>query len=106
MQTAVYNSPNLEMTRLSSRLRWALCLCILFSQLCFASDWHDPISQLAAKIIAATGPGVVALEMNNRSSISSAETEEIRRELTASLATSGVRIWQPDQAAANIKLTL
>jgi hypothetical protein len=106
MQTAVYNSPNLEMTRLSSRLRWALCLCILFSQLCFASDWHDPVSQLAAKIIAATGPGVVALEMNNRSSISSAETEEIRRELTASLATSGVRIWQPDQAAATIKLTL
>jgi hypothetical protein len=106
MQTAVYNSPNLEMTRLSSRLRWALCLCILFSQLSFATDWHDPVSQLAAKITAATGPGVVALEIYNRSSISSADADEIRREITASLATAGVRVWQPDQAAANIKLTL
>jgi hypothetical protein len=106
MQTAVYNSPNLEMTRLSSRLRWVLCLCLLFSQLSFATDWHDPVSQLAAKITAAIGPGVIALEINNRSSISSADTEEIRREITASLATAGVRVWQPDQASANIKLTL
>ena len=106
MKLAIYNSPSLEMTLSSSRLRWALCLCILFSELCFAADWHDPISQLAAKITAATGPGVVALEINNRSSISSADGEEIRRELIASLAASGVRVWQPDQAAANIKVTL
>ena len=106
MKPAIYNSPNLQMMRLSSRLRWALCLCIFFSQLSFATDWHDPVSQLSAKITTATGPGVVALEINNRSSISSAEVEEIRRELAASLATSGVRVWQPDQAAANIKLTL
>jgi hypothetical protein len=106
MRTAVYNSPHLEMTRLSSRLRCALCLCLLFSQLSFATDWHDPVSQLITKITAATGPGVVALEINNRSSISSADADEIRREITASLATAGVRVWQPDQASANIKLTL
>src|SRR5579859_2793282 len=106
MQTQVYNSPNLKMMRRSSRLHWVLCLCVLVSQLCFASDWRDPVSQLSAKITAATGPGVVALEITNRSSISSADTEEIRREFIASLATSGVRVWQPDQAAANIKLTL
>src|SRR5436309_1483259 len=94
------------MTCSSSRLRWAFCVCILVSQLSFATDWHDPVSQLATKITAATGPGVVALEVTNRSSISSADMDEIRRELTASLATSGVRVWQPDQAAANIKLTL
>ena len=106
MQTAVYNSPILQMMRRSSRLRWALCLCVLVSQLCFASDWHDPVSQLAAKITAATGPGVVALEIDNHSSIGPADTEEIRRELVALLAASGVRVWQPDQAAAIIKLTL
>src|ERR1700722_8995293 len=105
MQTAVYNSPNLQMTRPSSRLRWALCLCVLFSQLSFAADWRDPVSQLSAKISAATGPGVAALEINNRSSINSADVEEIRRELSSSLAASGVRVWQPDQAAANIKIT-
>jgi len=106
MDGAIYNSPDLEMTLSSSRLCLALCLCILFSQLSFATDWHDPVTQLAAKITGSTGPGVVGLEINNRSSISSADVEEIRRELTASLATSGVRVWQPDQAAANIKLTL
>src|SRR5579885_2821366 len=106
MQSAVYNSPNLEMKRPFLRLRWAWCLCLLFSQLSFATDWQAPISQLSAKIVAATGPGVVALEMNNRSSITSADAEEIRRELVSSLSTSGVRVWQPDQAAATIKLTL
>ena len=104
MQSPVYNSLNLEMSLASSRVRWALCL-ILFSQLSFATDWHDPVSQLAAKITAATGPGVVALEINNRSSISSADVEEIRRQITSTLSASGVRIWQPDQATANIKLT-
>jgi hypothetical protein len=102
----IYNSRKPEMNCSSSRLCWALCLCIIVSQLCFATDWHDPVTQLAAKITAATGPGVVALEINNRSSVGSADAEEIRRELTASLATAGVRVWQPDQAAANIKLTL
>ena len=106
MNGAIYNSPNLEMTVPSSRLRWAFCLCVLFSRLSLAADWRQPISQLATQITAATGPGVVALEINNRSSISSAETDDIRRELTSALATSGVRVWQPDQAAANIKITL
>ena len=94
------------MWRSSPRWPWVLCLCVLFSQACLAADWRDPIAQLSAKISAATGPGVVALEITNRSSISSADADEIRRELTAALATSGVRVWQPDQAAANIKLTL
>jgi hypothetical protein len=106
MHGAIYNSPNLEMMLPSSRVRWALYLCLLFSQLSFAGDWRDPVSQLAAKVAVATGPGVVALEISNRSSIGSADVEEIRRELTSALATSGVRVWQPDQAAANIKLTL
>ena len=106
MKPEIYNSRNLKMSCLSSRLRWALCIWVLVSQLCFATDWHDPVTQLAAKITAATGPGVVALEINNRSIISPADAEEIRRELIASLGTAGVRVWQPDQAAANIKLTL
>jgi hypothetical protein len=106
MNGAIYNSPSLEMTLPSSRVRPTLCLCLLFSQLCFAADWRQPISQLATQITAATGPAVVALEINNRSSVSSADIEEIRRELTGALAASGVRVWQPDQAAANINLTL
>ncbi len=106
MLSPIYNSLNPRMIFPLSRLRWALSLCLLFSQVSVAADWHEPVSQLSGKITAIAGPGVVALIVNNRSSISSAETEEIRRELTSSLATSGVRVWQPDQAAATIKLTL
>ncbi|HEY7351164.1 MAG TPA: hypothetical protein VH596_00225 [Terriglobales bacterium] len=106
MSVPIYNSPNPQMIFAPSRLRWALCLCLLFSQIGLAADWHQPVSDLSAKIAAVIGPGVVALEVNNRSSIASADADEIRRELTAALTTSGIRIWQPDQAAATIKLTL
>ena len=71
----------------------------------FAADWRTAESQLATKIVATTGPGVIALEVTNRSSISSADVEQIRRELTSLLGDSGVRVWRPDQAAATIKLT-
>jgi hypothetical protein len=106
VSTAIYNPLNSEMIFPSSRVRQALCLCVFFSQLCLGADWHQPVSELAGKIITLTGPGVVALELNNRSSIGSADVEEIRRELTSALGTAGVRVWQPDQAAATIKLTL
>jgi len=102
---AVYNSRILQMLP-SSRARWFACLVLLFSQLAFAADWQTPITQLAGKISAATGPGVVALDITNRSSISAADVEVIRRGITTELATAGVRVWQPEQAAATVKVTL
>src|SRR5438876_4499090 len=102
---AVYNSRILQMLP-SSRARWFCCVVLFFSQLAFAGDWRAPATQIAGKISAATGPGVVALDITNRSSISAAEVELIRRSITAELATAGVRVWQPDQAAATVKLTL
>src|SRR5256885_15960528 len=77
MQSPVYNSLNLEMSLASSRVRWALCL-ILFSQLSFATDWHDPVSQLAAKISAAVSPGVVSPVINHSRSNSLDAVEEAR----------------------------
>ncbi|HZQ18726.1 MAG TPA: hypothetical protein VFA90_08395 [Terriglobales bacterium] len=106
MRSRIYNSPNPEMNFPISRVGWAVCVCLLLAQVSFAADWHQPISELAGKIATLTGPGVVALDVSNRSSIASAEVEEIRRELTTALSTAGVRVWQPDQAAAMIKLTL
>ncbi|MBO0911864.1 MAG: hypothetical protein J2P13_08730 [Acidobacteria bacterium] len=106
MHAAIYNSPNPGMNFPSSRLRRALCLCLFLSRLGFAADWRQPVSELRDRIAAITGPGVVALQLVNRSSISSADAEEIRRELTSALSTSGVRVWQPDQAAATVQLTL
>ena len=102
---SIYNSRNPQMLP-SSRVRWFVCALLLCSHLMFATDWNKPVAQLAGKIANVTGPGVVALEISNRSSISGADVEQIRRNLTTELASSGVRVWQPDQAAATIKLTL
>jgi hypothetical protein len=104
---AVYNSRNPRMPP-SSRVRLALCAIALFvfSSFAKAADWRPLIAQLSGKISAATGPGVVALDVTNRSSISAADVEAIRRELTRSLADSGVRVWQPEQAAGLVKVTL
>ena len=100
---AVYNSPNPKM--LLSRWRWLCSVLILASQPALASDFRAPESQLAEKIAAITGPGVIALDITNRSSISSAEVESIRRTLISDLGSAGVRVWNPDQAAAVAKVT-
>jgi hypothetical protein len=103
-QTPVYNSRILQMFP-SSRLRvW--CVIFVFAPLAFASDWRKPAAQLSGKISATTGPGVIALEINNRSSITAADVEQIRRLLVSELASSGVRVWQADQAAGVATVTL
>src|SRR5258708_39106358 len=99
LATAVYNLRKPEMLVPSSRVRWALCVLLLLSQIAHASDWHQPEAQLSEKIAAVTGPGVIALEVSNRSSISASDVEIIRRELTNFLATSVVHACQPAQAA-------
>ena len=100
---AVYNSPNPDM--FPSRVRWFWCAVLLLSQLGFATDWRAPEARLAEEIAAITGPGVIAVEITNRSSISSADVETIRRSLISDLASAGVRVWDPDQAAAVARLT-
>ncbi len=93
---------------LPSRARLACCVIALlaFVSIARAADWRPLVAQLSGKISAATGPGVIALDIANRSSISAAEVENIRRNLTDILANSGVRVWQPEQAAGNVKVTL
>lgn len=100
-----YNSLNRTMPCFSRAL-WASGLLLLLSQAVFAADWRQPESELASKIAAITGPGVIALEVTNLSSISSADAEQVRRDLATLLAGSGVRVWQADQAVATVKLSL
>ena len=63
-------------------------------------------AQLAEKIAAITGAGVVALDISNRSSVSPSDVEEIRRGLIIALANSGVRVFEADRAAATVHVTL
>src|SRR5713226_1932356 len=102
LATKIYNARNPEMLCSSPRVRWAWCLLLLFTQVARASDWRRTEAQLAEKIAAISGPGVVALEVTNRSSISPADADEIRRGLINYLANSGVRVFEPDQAAATV----
>jgi len=90
----------------SSCARWLCCAFLLLSQLALGADWRTPAAQLAEKLSAATGPGVIALDITNRSSISAADVEQVRHLLVSDLAASGVRVWQPDQAAAIATVTL
>jgi hypothetical protein len=103
----VYNSRNLRMLP-SFRVRLVCCVITVcaFSAIAQATDWRPLIAQLSARIAAATGPGVIALDITNRSSVSAPDVEAIRRELTSSLASSGVRVWQPEQAAGTVTVTL
>jgi hypothetical protein len=106
LTTGIYNSRNPEMFLPSSRVRWACCVLLCLSAVANAADWRQPESELAQKIASITGPGVIALDITNRSSISAPEVEQIRRSVVSSLAEAGVRVWQPDQAAATVQLTL
>jgi hypothetical protein len=106
---AVYNARILHMRASSSPLSHAACLLVLIlmhAPMVFASDWRVPEEQLARQIAAATGPGAVALDLVNRSSLPRADVDEVRRGLMAELSAHGVRFASADQAAATVQITL
>lgn len=108
---AVYNSPIAEMcsclpgfsSRFSSLLL-AFCLAMSFSG--FASDWSAPEQELARKIAAATGPGAIALNVVNKSSLPKKDSDEIAQRLQALLEAAGVRTVKAEQAAATVEVSL
>lgn len=109
MAQQVYNSSIPYMLISSPRwLRSAGSLLILFllSAGLQAADWSTPEEQLARKIAGTTGPGAVALEITNRSSLTRTDFDEIRRGLTTQLAYLGLRFVNAEQAAGSVKITL
>jgi hypothetical protein len=104
-RSAGYNSRNPEMLP-SLRAHWACVFLFLLVASGFATDWHQSETQVAQQIAAITGPGVIALNVSNRSSIGSADVEEISRGIVSILAVSGIRVWEPERAAATVQLTL
>ncbi len=105
---AIYNARILHMRTSSSRwlgVVYFLVLMLMRAPMIQATNWREPEAQLARKIATATGPGAVALDVVNRSSLSRADVEEIRRGLVTELAALGVRFVSADQAAATVKIT-
>jgi hypothetical protein len=108
---AVYNSLIAEMflSSLSFSRRFAcllISLCISVTSASFAADWGSPEQELARKIAAATGPGAVALDVANRSSLSKQEGDEISRGLRTQLEALGIRTVKREQAAATVEISL
>lgn len=111
-QRAVYNSRVPEMWISSPRLVRPACLPLLVScVLCLTTapayaDWTSLEKLLAQKIVAATGPGAVAVQVVNRSSLSTKDSDEISRGLRAELSALGAQFVQPEQAAATVQIFL
>jgi len=71
-----------------------------------ATDWTAPEAQLASKIAAVSGPGAVALDITNRSSLGRSDFEDISRGLRSQLAVLGLQFVYADQAAATVQISL
>ncbi|MGZ4733229.1 MAG: hypothetical protein ACXVZH_13930, partial [Terriglobales bacterium] len=91
---------------LSSRFFSSLLFVLLFVVSGNAQNWAGAEGLLAGKIVAATGPKTMALEVLNRSSLSAAATNDIRRNLLTQLAVLSVRFVAAEQAAANVRVSL
>ncbi len=109
MANPVYNSAIPYMPISPSRwLRFTgfLLILTLLSTASRAGDWTAAEEQLARKIVAATGPGAVALDITNRSSLSRSDFDDIRRGLTTELAALGLRFVNTEQAAGTVQISL
>ncbi len=110
-QNAVYNSPILEMCIRPPRFRRLACflgLLVLFllTPPSYGGEWTSPEQDLARKIAAVTGPGAIALDVVNRSSLSQKDVDEISQGLRVHLETLGARTVKPEQAAATVEVSL
>src|ERR1700687_1153139 len=112
MHRAAYNSRIIPcipgmLRRLPSRFVSSILvvLAILFAMPANAQNGAVAEQQLAAKVVAVTDPKTMAVEVLNRSSLSTATTDDIRRNLLSELAVLGVRFIAADQAAATVRIS-
>ena len=118
MRGAVYNLGIPDIILNSADLRAALrpayirCSFFFVSARCWrslpvAADWSGPEQQLARKIVAVTGPGAVALTVENRSSLGRRDSDD-RAKRIAQLRSkgSGIRFVKAEQAAATVAISL
>jgi hypothetical protein len=100
MRLAIHNLPR------ALKLTIVLALCCGAVRNMAAADWSGPAQQLARKIVAITGPGAVAVKVENRSSLPKKDFDTISAALRADLETLGARPAKPEQAAASVTVWL
>lgn len=115
MRRAGYNSAILD-NRLKSVMCTTLSLRALRCAIFFATlsisltgravDWSGAEQQLARKIATVTGPGTVALTIENRSSLGQRDSEVVQNGLRTALEQAGIHFARPEQAVASVAITL
>jgi hypothetical protein len=83
-----------------------LVLALILSLPADAQNWAGAEAQLAAKIVSAAGTKGMAVEVLNRSSLSPATTDDIRRNLLTQLAGLGARFVPSEQAIVTVRVSL
>jgi hypothetical protein len=118
MPGAVYNSTIPDFIPIPSLVKRVSCFAptvrvivglfalLSLSLLAGATDWAEPEQQLARKIVAVTGPGAVALTVENRSSLSKRDNEIVQNGLRSALEVLGIRFVSSEQAAATVAIFL
>jgi hypothetical protein len=108
-RSARYNSPVPYMQRGYLRLlRQSRACCVVLS-LCLlanAADWNEPARRLAQKIAGRIGKNAIALEVQNRSSLSQADVDAIRTSLEREFIAAGLRFSPGNHSASPVRITL
>jgi hypothetical protein len=78
----------------------------LFSANASASNLGDTARQLADRVAAVTGPGSIALDVTNRSSLDEKSVREVLGALQGELRAQGVRVVSADQAMGAVNVVL
>jgi hypothetical protein len=87
----------------------ALIVLIAFAlpHTAFANDdWNQASRQLTQKIVAVTGPGAIAVTIENRSSLGKKDFDSISGAFRAQLEALGIRAVSLDQSAASVQISL
>ena len=98
--------------RTSSSLRagwltsFLLAVVSLSSSFLLASSLGDTARQLAHKIATDAGPGAIALEVTNHSSLDDKSVREVRSALEAALQAEGVHTSKAEQAMGTVEVVL
>ena len=98
-----HSRPLAHILRVVARLSFVLLALTIAAA---AVEWNEPEQQLARKIVAVTGPGAVALTVENRSFLSQRDYEVIQNGLRSALEQAGLRFVAPEQAAATVVIFL
>ena len=118
MRKEIYNSA-IPATVLKSVMRFVrrlldkspIRLMILFALAlsgiaAYAADWNTSEQQLAHKIVGVTGPGTVALTIENRSSLGRRDSDIVQNGLRGALEQAGIHFVKAEQATATVSVTL